>query len=69
MHNGFGSILSTKMYPRSVCGIMDHSEKFCGRLFEVSDGEINKSYGVFMRAPLRRQTRLIGSKWLREGGE
>lgn len=51
-----------------ICGIMGHSEKFCSRLFEVPEAEITKPYGVWMRAPLRRQTQLIASKWLRKDG-
>lgn len=71
MQNGFGSIFKYENVPTFcfICGIMGHSEKFCSRLFEVSDGEINKPYGAWIRALLRHQTRLIGSKWQREGGE
>ncbi|WOH09154.1 hypothetical protein DCAR_0728609 [Daucus carota subsp. sativus] len=52
-----------------ICGILGHSDKFCSRLFEVPEKEISRPYGVWMRAPLRRQTNLIGSKWLRNGSE
>lgn len=53
-----------------ICGIIGHSEKFCGRLFDLPEGEITKPYGAWMRAPFRRQTRMIGAQWLRtETGE
>lgn len=50
-----------------ICGIMGHSEKYYGQLFEKSESEIVKPYGVWMKAPVRRQTKMIGSKWLRNG--
>lgn len=50
-----------------ICGLLGHSEKFCSVLFEKTEEEITKPYGVWMRAPLRRQTKLIGAKWLKEG--
>lgn len=50
-----------------ICGVMGHSDKFCSRIFEVPEAEITKPYGVWMRAPLRRQNNLIGSKWLKDG--
>lgn len=49
-----------------ICGMLGHSEKFCSVLFEKPENEIVKPYGVWMRAPLRRQTKLIGAKWLRD---
>lgn len=52
-----------------ICGLIGHSEKYCNCLFEKSETEIEKPYGVWMRAPFRRQTKLIGAKWLRDGGE
>lgn len=48
-----------------ICGHLGHSEKFCGKLFDIPEEEITKPYGVWMRAPLRKQTRLVGSRWLR----
>lgn len=50
-----------------ICGLLGHSEKYCSILFEKPEDEIIKPYGVWMRAPLRRPTKLIGAKWLREG--
>lgn len=50
-----------------ICGIIGHSDKFCSRLFDTPENEIIKPYGSWMRAPLRRQTKMIGAKWLRDG--
>lgn len=52
-----------------ICGILGHGEKFCSQLFEKLEEEITRPYGAFMRAPLRRQNKLIGAKWLRNGDE
>ncbi|KAL1820446.1 hypothetical protein ACET3Z_015315 [Daucus carota] len=43
-------------------------EKFCGLLFEKEESEIVKPYGAWMRAPLRKQIKPVGAKWLRHGG-
>lgn len=50
-----------------ICGLIGHSEKFCSLLFDNPEAEMAKPYGVWMRAPFRRQTKLIGVKWLRDG--
>lgn len=50
-----------------ICGIIGHSKKICERLFEISEQEIVKPYGPWMRAPFRRQIKLVGAKWLRNG--
>ncbi|KAM6553201.1 hypothetical protein CsatB_013963 [Cannabis sativa] len=42
--------------------IIGHSEKFCHRLFEESLESIVKSYGLFMKAPDRKQHRQIGAR-------
>lgn len=52
-----------------ICGLLGHGEKFCSQLFEKPESEISKPYGAWMRAPLRRQNKLIGAKWLRTGEE
>lgn len=36
-----------------ICEILGHSEKYCSQLFEKPENEIVKSYGIWMRAPLR----------------
>ncbi|KAK1390943.1 hypothetical protein POM88_019121 [Heracleum sosnowskyi] len=52
-----------------ICGVLGHSERFCSRLFVVPENEITKPYGDWMRAPFKRQIKLIGAKWLRNGSE
>lgn len=52
-----------------ICGIIGHSERFCSQLFEKQEHEIVKPYGSWMRAPLKRQVKPIGAKWLRNGNE
>lgn len=52
-----------------ICGLLGHSDKFCGRLFDTPENEIVKPYGTWMRASFHRQTKLIGAKWLRTGNE
>ncbi|XP_062086519.1 uncharacterized protein LOC133792629 [Humulus lupulus] len=49
-----------------ICGILGHSEKFCIRLFETETEHLPKPYGLFMRAPDRRQGKQIGAPWLLE---
>lgn len=49
-----------------ICGLMGHSEKFCSKLFDIPHNEIVNPCGVWMRAPLKKQSKLIGSRWLRD---
>ncbi|KAL1809683.1 hypothetical protein ACET3Z_026673 [Daucus carota] len=44
-----------------------HSEKFCSRIFDTPENEITRPYGSWMRAPFKRQTNLIGERWLWDG--
>lgn len=52
-----------------ICGLVGHSEKFCNKLFDTPEEDIVKPYGVWMRALIRKQTKLVGSRWLRNGGK
>lgn len=52
-----------------ICGMIGHGEKFCERLFETSAEEIEKPYGVRMKAKPRRCNHTMSSKWLRQGGK
>lgn len=52
-----------------ICGLLGHSDKFCSRLFDMQEGEISKTFGPWMRATLRRQIKMIGARWLRDGNE
>lgn len=50
-----------------ICGLVGHSEKFCNKLFDTPEEEIARPYGAWMRAPFRKQNKLVGSRWLRDG--
>lgn len=52
-----------------ICGIIGHADKFCSKLFDVPENEITRPYGAGLRAQLRRQNNMIGSKWLRSGDD
>lgn len=52
-----------------ICSLIGHSDKLCPRLFDTPEKELAKPYGVWMRAPFRRQVKPISDKWLRNGGE
>lgn len=49
-----------------ICGVIGHSEKFCHKLFDEPLDSIIKPYGLFMRAPDRRNNKQIGARWLRD---
>lgn len=50
-----------------ICGVVGHSEKFCSCIFDTPEHEITKPYGAWMRAPFKKQTNMIGARWLRDG--
>lgn len=50
-----------------ICGIIGHSDKYCGQLFEKPEQEIVKPYGTWMRALFKKQVKPVGAKWLRNG--
>ncbi|KAL8148452.1 hypothetical protein AgCh_005717 [Apium graveolens] len=56
--------LMTERVLREVVG---HSENFCNSLFNTHEEEIVRPYGAWLRAPFRKQNKLVGSRWLREG--
>uniref|UniRef100_A0A803PVR0 Reverse transcriptase domain-containing protein n=1 Tax=Cannabis sativa TaxID=3483 RepID=A0A803PVR0_CANSA len=50
-----------------ICGIIGHSERYCNRLFDKPLEEIEKPYGLWMKAdPIRRKQK-FGAQWLRTG--
>lgn len=49
-----------------ICGFIGHNEMFSEKLFKTPMEQIEKSYGVWMRADPMRKTHTIGSKWLRQ---
>lgn len=52
-----------------ICGLMGHNEKFCERIFDTPLEKLEKPYGIWMKAEPRRRNHVIGSKWLRQGGQ
>lgn len=51
-----------------ICGLIEHNERFCDKLFEMKEDNIEKPYGAWMRADPKRRTYTMGNKWLRQGG-
>lgn len=49
-----------------ICGVIGHSEKFCHKLFDAPEETIARPYGLFMKAPDRRNNKQIGARWLRD---
>lgn len=49
-----------------LCGILGHTDKFCGRREGCEEGEPAKEWGPWLRAQSRRGSGLGGEKWLRE---
>lgn len=50
-----------------ICGMVGHGVKFCDKLFDTPYDQIDKPFGVWMRAEPRRRSHTLGSKWLRPG--
>ncbi|KAM7504958.1 hypothetical protein LguiB_003862 [Lonicera macranthoides] len=49
------------------CGIIGHSERFCEKFFDYPDKYVEKLFGVWLRAPNRRNMYTSGERWLRGG--
>lgn len=49
-----------------VCGRLGHTERFCEILFQSSDDNKKREWGVWLRAPDKRSVNSKNSKWLRE---
>lgn len=52
-----------------ICGLMGHNEKFCDKIFDIPIENIEKPYGIWMKAEPRRRNNTIESKWLRQGNQ
>lgn len=49
--------------------MLSHTERFCRKKLEGSEGEISKEWGQWLRAPPRKMAGSNRSKWLREEGD
>lgn len=48
-----------------VCGIIRHTERECNIVYENPDKEVERVYGVWLRAPGRGGKQNVGARWLR----
>lgn len=53
-----------------VCGILGHTDRECSTVYANPDKEIERAYGVWLRAQNRSMKHNAGARWLRntEGG-
>lgn len=51
------------------CGLVTHTERFYRRTIDRREGEGNRDWGTWLRAPSRRGSGQSSSKWLREEGD
>lgn len=49
-----------------IYGMIGHGEKFCEKMFDATMEEIEKPYGVWMKAEPRCRTHTMGAKWLQK---
>lgn len=48
-----------------VCGVLGHTDRDCNIVYENPDKEIEKAYGVWLRAQNRSNKVGLGARWLR----
>lgn len=53
-----------------VCGILGHTDRECPIIYANPEAEVERAYGVWLRAPSRNVKNNTGARWLRnaEGG-
>lgn len=53
-----------------VCAIIGHTERECSIVYENPDKEMERAYGVWLRAQTRSKKNNVGARWLRnsDGG-
>ncbi|XP_075489138.1 uncharacterized protein LOC142527993 [Primulina tabacum] len=49
-----------------ICGLLGHTDRFCDKLFTILEDDIKKKWGIWLRAPIRKNTNTEGSRWLRD---
>lgn len=50
-----------------VCGMIGHTERECSVIYANAGKEVERAYGVWLRAPTRGVKNNSGSRWLRTG--
>uniref|UniRef100_A0A803PA13 Zinc knuckle CX2CX4HX4C domain-containing protein n=1 Tax=Cannabis sativa TaxID=3483 RepID=A0A803PA13_CANSA len=50
-----------------ICGVLEHSERFCEKLFDVPKEQIVHEYSLDLKAAPRRRNYVDGSRWLKSG--
>ncbi|KAK6148365.1 hypothetical protein DH2020_019277 [Rehmannia glutinosa] len=47
-----------------ICGLMGHGEQFCEKRLSITEGDTQKDWGLWLRAPNKRYGSREGEKWL-----
>lgn len=66
---GEASMWATFKYERLpsfcfFCGVIGHSDRLCELFLDFLDKNVQKAFGVWLRAPARRSQVGTGNKWL-----
>ena len=48
-----------------ICGLLGHTERNCPSLYDCTEGNVDRPYGSWMKAPPRRGMMNSGERWLR----
>lgn len=51
-----------------LCRLLDHTERFCTKLFTMENADLKREGSLNLRAMMRRNTSGGGERWLREQG-
>ncbi|KAM7462720.1 hypothetical protein LguiA_030841 [Lonicera macranthoides] len=49
------------------CGVIGHSDRFCELFIDFPNKNVEKNFGVWLRAPNRRTQVITENRWLRQG--
>lgn len=51
------------------CGMVSHTERYCRKFLDKTEGVMEREWGNWLKAPPRRMVGPVKSKWLREDGD
>lgn len=51
------------------CGMVSHTERYCKKFLDKTEGVMEREWGNWLKAPPRRMVGPVKSKWLREDGD